>query len=210
MFLPLPAISITRSVTEISAFTSWLLHPGISWQRRDARAYASLFGTVQNAITHTRRADSPRFVEVRNDLIPELAKQKVRVTYAKDDSGTLTDRVDQVHVNNASEKVGFKYAHRIAKEIPSIAGTYSSMSAMVHGETGHVAVAYENQAACARLIGVVVLRSTEAWSVAVHDWVGVTSAELTYPEDWVNLVASIPADLRAELRLEASESAGEP
>lgn len=210
VFLPLPVISITRSVAEISAFLSWLLHPGISRQQRDARAYASLFRSVENAITHTRLADSFRFVELRKNLIEQMAKQKVHVTYARDDSGAFTDRVAQVRVNNASEKIGFKYSHRIAKEIPLIAGTYSNMSAMVHGESMQIAAAYDTPATYARLIGAVVLRSTEAWSAAVHDWVGVTPAPFTYPGDWDNLVASIPAALREQFDLERSQASIAP
>ncbi len=130
------------------------------------------------------------------------------MTYVRDESGALTDRVAQVRVNNASEKVGSRYAHRVAKEIPLIASTSSNLSAIVHGESMHIAATCETPATYARLIGAVVLRSTEAWSAAVHDWVGVLPASITYPGDWEKLVASIPAGLRAEFDLKASEGGG--
>lgn len=195
VFSPLPAISIARSIAEVSASASWLLHPGINVQNRNARAYASLFRSLEN----TAASGAPRFEAMRSLVVTQLESQGVRVQYEKDRNGVLTDRVGQVLIGNGHAKTRFRYSDRVAEEIPQIANTYSAMSGMVHGEAMHIAAAYETPATYARLIGFVALRSVEAWSSAVHDWVGRTPAPFSNAIDWANLLESMPPELRARL-----------
>lgn len=101
-------------------------------------------------------------------------------------------------VNHAHAKTGFQYSQRIAAEIPAIAGLYSHMSGISHGESLHISSALETPAAIVRTIGYVTARSVEAWSVAVHALVDVEPAPFLNPDDMQHLVDSMPAAHREE------------
>lgn len=206
-FLPIPAVSIARSVAETAASCSWLLHPGLTPEDRDARAYASLFRAVQDSIPRSLSTDAGRTDQLKQRVLSQLATEGVRVTYETDRKGNLTDRVDQVLVKNAHAKTKYRYTDRVQNEIPPIAALYSGLSGIAHGEQMHLASSWDTPDTHARLIGIVVLRSIETWSHVVHTWLGSEPSRFTNPQDLQNLLRSIPSDLVAEFEAEAARTA---
>ncbi|MEV4852315.1 hypothetical protein [Microbacterium sp. LM3X-1.2] len=197
----LPAITITRSIAEVSASTSWLLCPGLSADERAARAYAALFRSVESS-----KAASPETSgRIRERLILELAKAGVRIQRAVDKHKNPTDEVAQVLVGRSNAKTRFQFTQRIADEIPALGTMYGTLSGIAHGEHLFVSTSWETPDTYARAIGVVTYRAVEAWSRSIHEWVGVTAAPFLNGTDIHNLLQSIPSDLREEFETEASD-----
>lgn len=194
-FYPLPAIAVCRAIAETAASCAWLVS-GASVEERAARAYATIFRDIDKGI-QTVPTRAQNLTELREKFITQLASERVRVQRVVRDEVT-TDQVDVVLVGRARAKVGFKHSHRVAAEIPAIAGLYSGMSGVVHGESLPVMSALETPAPSARMIAVVTIRSVEAWSNAIHRWVGIPPARFYTDADYGMLVSTIPQRLRDE------------
>lgn len=196
-FLALPAISIARSIAEVAASCAWMLDARIDADERAARGYASLFRSLDST-EHLTDPTQERFGERRDKLIAELQKTGVRVDRRKDRHGVEQNQVAAITVGRAHAKPGFRYSQRVAEEIPMIANTYAGMSALVHGEQSAVAMSWDSPDTVARLVGTVVLRSVEAWSRAVHIWVGVSQGPFVNALDVRNIIRSMPPSLLDE------------
>lgn len=198
----LPAITIARSIAELSASSCWLLKSGLSGDGRAARAYAALFRSLDS--NKASFDDSNR--QFRERLIAQLEKSHVRIAMALDKKNRPTDEVAQVFVGRAHAKTRFNYSQRIAEEIPTMGTLYSGLSGVAHGEHLHVSTSWETPDTYARLIGVVAYRSIDAWSRSLHSWIGVSPAPFLNPRDVDNLIQSIPAELIAEFDAEAASA----
>jgi hypothetical protein len=192
-FLPQAGVSVVRSIAEISASTSWLLRSEVSVEDRAVRSYATLFRSLDKAILGTIKSDSSRFTAFRERLVDQVEKEGARVV-RKTRDGVQTPEVLQVTIRKAHAKVDFRYSHRIVQEIPKMGTLYSAMSGVVHGEQMHLSTTFETPDALARLIGRVAQWSVQAWSRAVHEWVGVSHGSFLSREDLRRLLASTPAE----------------
>lgn len=196
-FYPLPAVAVTRSISELCANLAWILDQRVGMEERAARGYASLF----RAIESTSAAASTHAEEARNTLIAILDTSKVRINRAVDKStGRERPEVAQVIVGKAQAKTRFQYSQRIPDQIPSLGHMYSLMSGITHGESAHVSTSWDTPDALARLIGTVTHRAVNAWSLAIHDWVGIAPARFLNQADIDNLIDSMPPELLAEFK----------
>ncbi|WP_156138838.1 hypothetical protein [Microbacterium mangrovi] len=195
-FHPLPATPITRAVAEISATCAWILQADINADARAARTYAALFHSIERGIAEMGVSDATKFAVSRELLVAELRDQGVSVV-RRDKTGVKTDEIVQVKVGRSYARTNFQISQRVLEEIPAIGNLYSALSGATHGEYMHVAASWERPDAQARMIGMVVARSVEAWSRAVHAWVGVTPRPVFNQHDVDNLGRSIPLDVLA-------------
>ena len=196
-FHPLPAVAITRSISELCANLAWILDQRVGMEERAARGYASLF----RAIESTSAAAPTHAEEARDKLIAILDATKVRINRAVDKStGSERPEVAQVIVGKAQAKTRFQYSQRIRDQIPSLGHMYSLMSGIAHGESAHVSTSWDTPDALARLVGTVTHRAVNAWSLAVHHWVGIAPAPFLNQTDIDNLIDSMPPDLLAEFK----------
>ncbi len=200
-FRPLPAVSITRSIAEAAASGAWILYPRVDRDTRNARAYASLFRSIETFVPRTQARGFDDLDRLRDRLAEELHMRGGRAV-RRVKNGEQTREVAQVTLRRGHAKVGFQYSQRIAECIPLIAGTYAGMSGMVHGEPQHITTTTESPGTMARLIGLVVRRSVEAWSNAIHSWVDAETAAFINEDDWDNLTRSIPPELVAQFEAE--------
>lgn len=69
---------------------------------------------------------------------------------------------------------------------------YSALSGVAHGEQMHLATTWETPDSLARLIGRVAQWSVQAWSLAVHEWIGVSHGSFISREHLCRLLASTP------------------
>lgn len=203
---PLPAIPITRSIAEVSASCSWMLNPKLDFDQRAARSYAALFRAIDASITASRGGDSSRTTEFRQRLVDEVTAHGVRVVRRVKD-GKVLEEVAQVTVGRAHAKTGFQYSRRVADEIPRVAGLYSGMSGVAHGEHIPIATSWDAPDAYARMIGAVARWSVGSWSQAVHSWVGVEPGEFVNHVDYDRLVRSMPPRHPAEFSAAVSPTA---
>lgn len=196
-FYPLPAVAITRSISELCANLSWILDQRIGADERAARGYAALFRAIESTSAATPAAAE----EARNKLIGILDATNVRINRAVDKStGRERPEVAQVIVGKAHAKTRFQISQRIPDQIPSLGHMYSLMSGIAHGELAHVATSWETPDAVARLVGFVTHRAVNAWSLAMHDWVGIEPARFLNQTDIDKLTDSMSPELIAELK----------
>lgn len=194
-FYPLPAVSIARAAAEVSASCAWILDSTIGSDERAARAYAALFRSIEKNISETLTSDSEATERLRERLVKELSGRGIRVVRRVKDK-KITAEVAQVLVGRAHAKTNFQYSQRIAEEIPSIGGMYSGMSGAAHGEHVYISTSWDSPDMFARMIGVVVHRSVEAWSRAIHSWIGVQPGPFINQNDVKNLIRSMPRESR--------------
>lgn len=195
-FYPIPAMTITRAIAEVAASTSWSLASHISADERAARGYAGLFRSMDKVISSSLESDATRQAEIREALIASLESRRVRVV-RRVVKEVQTKEVAQIIVGRAHAKTGFQYSRRVLEEIPAVGETYSGMSGVAHGEPLHLSTSWLVPDTYARLIGLVVHESVEAWSRAVHGWVGVQPGPFVNPRERQKLLQSIPAKYRA-------------
>lgn len=193
VFYPLPAVAIVRAIAETVASCIWLLRPADP-HLRVARAYAASFKDLDLTIA-SGLDNVERFVALRETLIATVGAAGAHIQRKVRDGQPLKE-VDVVRVGRATAKVGFSYRQRVSEQIPSIGDTYSGMSGVVHGTQMVVATALDDPAVFARLIAAVTLKSVDAWSVAVHAWVGATPAPYYTDAEYDLLVQTIPQALR--------------
>jgi hypothetical protein len=110
----------------------------------------------------------------------------------------------------ARAKVRFNYSQRVKDEIPRASALYSALSAVAHGEHASITTSWSTPDSYARVIAHVVVESTEAWSLAVHNWVGATPGPFLNENDRQNVIRSIPAATRASavVKFTAAVAAG--
>lgn len=199
-FHPLPMIPIARAIAEIAASAAWMFEPEVTQDERTARGYSALFRSFDASM-----ASSPEVAtEVRERLVVELRARGIEVLRRRSKEGVELDEVAQVRVGRVGSKTRVPYSQRIAEQIPSIAGTYSGMSGIAHGETMHLSTIWDTPDTHARLVGTVVHNSVTAWSRAVHSWVGVDAGLFLNQNDLDNLIKSMPPDYLAEFSQAAS------
>jgi hypothetical protein len=212
-FHGLPATVIARSIAEVSASCSWILRPDATADMRAARAYASLFHSLQNSTPQLIPEDAARAVELREQLVDLLSASGITVKRREKD-GSKSEDVAQVFVGSARATTSYTIAQRIAGEMPAIGWTYAGLSSVTHGESLNVANAWAQPDSYARRIGFVVNDSLEVWSKAIHGWVAVEPGPVDVAEYLANLTRSIHPDVIAEFvaRLEtgAETRAGRP
>lgn len=216
-FLPLPAMVIARAVAEVAASGTWILHPGLSSNERAARGYAAMFAAVENSILASRPEDAASIRALRDDLIQQLGQPgtDVKIEHRVNDDGTVQEDVAQVFVGMGREraraKVRFNYSQRVKDEIPHASGLYSALSGVAHGQHASITTSWSTPDAYARVIAHVVVESTEAWSGAVHDWVGASAGPFLNDDDRANVLRSIPEATRAnaEAKFAAMVQAGQ-
>lgn len=207
-FYPLPAMPIARSIAEIAASTSWALAANVEPDERAARGYAGLFRSLEKSISGSLSSDAERHRVLREGIVQDLAKSGVRVVrHTK--KGISTDEASQVIVGRAHAKTRFQYSQRVAEEIPTIGETYSGMSGVVHGEQIHLSTSWLVPDTYARLIGLVVQESVEAWSRAMHTWVGVQPGLFINPNERFKLIHSVPEQYRAAFDAEDAQASAE-
>lgn len=202
-FLPLPAMVLARAIAEVAASGAWIVHPGLSTEERAARGYAAMFAAVEKGIAASGPEDAAAMRKLRDKLIAQLQRPgtNVEIEYRRDEHGVVQDDVAQVFVRNgrsrARAKVRFKYSQRVRDEIPRASQLYSALSGVAHGEHASITTSWSTPDAYARVIAHVVVESTEAWSRAVHDWVGVTPGPFLNESDRGNILRSMPEATRA-------------
>lgn len=201
-FHPLPAMVIARAIAEVAASTSWMLHPGLSSDERAARGYATMFAIVQRSIADAQPSDVARMKELREELIKQLAEPGGDLTIERGNKrGVIQEYVAQITIGRGHDKVRAKvavnYSQRIEQEIPDIGPLYKAMSAVAHGTQTAITTSWSTPDSYARLIGHVASASTEAWSKALHDWVGASAGRFLNETDRQNILLSIPEATRA-------------
>lgn len=193
IFLPTPAVSIVRSVVEISATTAWLLRADVSLEDRAARAYACAFRGVEKADKALSGSSDLDLPGIREKLVQHVRTEGA-IAVRRVKNGVPQLEVASVDVGKSHARVEFNYSQRIAHEIPRMQNLYSALSGIVHGEQIHLSSAWETPDALARLIGRVTQWSVQAWSDAVHGWVGVEHGRFVNRADLADLLATTPDD----------------
>lgn len=201
-FRPLPAVSIARSIAEVAASAAWILDTRVDRDTRTARAYASLFRSIETYSPRTRGRGTDDLDQLREKISQEVQGRGGR-TVRRIKNGEPTPEIAQVTLQRGHAKVGFQYSQRIAEEIPLIGNTYAGMSGMVHGEPQHITTTSNSPGTMARLIGLVVRRSVEAWSNAIHLWIDAETAAFINEDDWDDLTRSMPPELIAQFEAES-------
>lgn len=194
IFYALPTVPIVRALAEVASTCSWMLEPGLTSDDRAARGYASLFRTIEQnqALMPDARATREWLVKV---VTGSGAKIQRRVVQEK-----TTEEIGTVRVGRAHAKTAFKYQQRLHQQIPSISDMYSGMSAMAHGESSAMGLAWDSTDVLLRMVAKVSLGSTRAWSTAVHAWTGSQLlADFVNPTDEANIIKSMPSEQIAEL-----------
>ena len=215
-FLPLPAMVVARAIAEVAASGAWIVHPGLSSDERAARGYAAMFAAVENSIAASRPDDAAAMRKLRDRLQRQLGLHgtNVKTELRVNEHGVVQDDVAQVFVGKgrtrARAKVRFNYSQRVKDEIPRASALYSALSAVAHGEHASITTSWSTPDSYARVIAHVVVESTEAWSRAVHSWVGATPGPFLNADDRQNVIRSIPAATRASavVKFTAAVAAG--
>lgn len=193
IFYALPTIPLVRAVAEVAATCSWMLEPGLTSDDRAARAYASLFRTIEQ---NKANMEDPR--KARELLVAVVEGSGAKIQRRVRDE-VPTEEIGTVHVGRAHAKTAFTYSARLQQQIPSISSMYSGMSAMVHGENAAMSLAWGSTDVLLRLVAKVALESTRAWSTAVHVWTGAEpQTDFVNPADEANIRASMPPEQIAE------------
>lgn len=193
VFYALPTVPIARALAEVASTCSWMLEPGLTTDDRAARGYASLFRTIEQnqALMPDAKATRERLVKIVTESGARIQRRVVQEKATAD--------ISTVHVGRAHAKTAFKYQHRLDQQIPSISDMYSGMSAMAHGETSAMGLAWDSTDVLLRMVAKVSLGSTRAWSTAVHAWTGSELlADFVNPTDEANIIKSMPPELVAE------------
>ncbi|MBZ4488091.1 hypothetical protein LQ938_11545 [Microbacterium sp. cx-55] len=190
-FQMLPSVPIARAVAEISASCAWELDSRVDSDERAARSYAMAFRSIETVIAQLDGSEAEQLEQLRERLVERLRSQGYGVV-RKDRDGVTTNEVVQVKVGRRYAKIGFQYSQRIAAEIPALGSLYASMSGLTHGEPSYLATNWGTPDAVARLLGVVTLRSVEAWSVAIHRWIGASNPPFTNRGHYEDLMRSVP------------------
>lgn len=191
-FLPIPAVSIVRSIAESAATVSWLLRAEVAVDERAVRSYSTLFRTLETAILGTAPDDSARLTNYREVLVRQVEKEGARVV-RKARGSAESSVVAQVTIQKAHAKVEFNQTQRIAQEIPTMGTLYSALSGIAHGEQMHLATTWKTPDSLARLIGRVCQWSVQGWSRAVHEWVGVSYGPFINRDDLRRVLATTPS-----------------
>ena len=195
-FHGLPATVIARSIAEVAASCSWILRPEVSADERAARAYAVLFHSLENSTPQLIPEDADRAVEMREKLIDLLSASGITVK-RREKEGNKSEHVAQVSVGSAHVKTGYRISDRVRAEIPAVGRMYAGLSSAAHGESLHVANAWEIPDSFARRIGIVVDESVMVWSKAVHRWFGVEPGLVGNEGDVKTIKQSIHPDVIA-------------
>jgi len=197
-FLMLPAVAVVRAVAEVSASCAWEVDAEATSDERSARSYATAFRSLETVLSQFagNSAEAQPLVELREKLVTQLKDQGYRVV-RREKRGISTLEVSQIIVRKASAKVGFQFTQRIRDEIPTAGDLYASMSGMTHGEPSYLSITWDTPEVVARMLGIVAFRSTEAWSNAVHRWVGAEPPPFINGADYANLMRSASAEHRA-------------
>lgn len=203
-FYSVPATLVARAISEGAATCAWLLDPKVTADQRAARGYASLFRSVEKTISDVRPDDAAQAVDFRERLIKLLDPSQVTIQ-RRVKGGKQYDDVSVVTVGTEHAKIGFTISQRVAEELRQIGGLYGSMSGVVHGEPSWLQTARTAPGGKARLIGAVVRWSVEAWSGAVHAWVGVEHGPIFNAGDVKRLAESIAPERLEEFERERRE-----
>lgn len=196
-FLQLPALPVVRSVAEVAASCAWELDDNVSSDQRAARSYAMAFRSVEKIISQLGESTDQgrRFSAHRETLVEHLEGQGYGVIRREKD-GVRKPEVAQVRVGNEYARTSFQISQRIAEQIPAVAVHYAGMSAIVHGEPEFLQMTWQTPDTLARLLAIVMLKSTEAWSDAIHAWLGNTKpAPFINPSDYNAVFHSMPPDV---------------
>jgi hypothetical protein len=153
---------------------------------------------LENSTPQLIPEDADYAVQMREKLVRQLSASGITVT-RRVRRGKETDNVDQVLVGSARARTSYKISQRIAAEIPEIGDMYAGLSLAAHGESLHVANAWELPDAFARRIGFVVHWSAMAWSKAIHRWVDVVPGPVETDEYLKDLRRSIHPDIVAAI-----------
>ena len=195
VFLPTPAVSIVRSVAEISASTAWLLRADVSVEDRAARSYAAVFRAIEKANHSLGEGSDLELPELRERLVAEV-REEGAIAVRRVWKGVEQAEIASVTVGRAHAKVEFQYTRRVAAEIPQMGTLYSALSGIAHGEQMHLSSVADSPDSLARLIARIAQWSVQAWSSAVHGWVGVQHGPFINRQDLVNLLNSTPEEHR--------------
>jgi len=193
-FHPLPASVIARAIAEVAASCAWIVRPADS-NTRFARGYAALFFALQRGISDA--APGAGLKEQRDELIEQLKDTQVVLEHRLK-GGIQQEDIGQVFVgagpnkDRGRAKVSFTYSQRVQDEIPRVGPLYSALSGAVHGSHASIRQSWKTPDSGARAIAHVVTVSTEAWSAAVHEWVGVQAGPFLNERDRQNVLLSIP------------------
>jgi hypothetical protein len=197
-FHPLPSMVVARSIAEVAGSCVWMLRPGLSSDERVARGYAAIFFAIQSSISSSRPEESSRTAELRDELVAELTQSGPSVKIERRvKAGIPQEDVAQVTVGRARARVRFSYAQRLKEEIPYVGGLYSGLSGVAHGEHASITTSWSTPDAYARVVGHVAVASTEAWSRAVHHWVGVTAGSFLNEQDRQDILRSMSEATRS-------------
>lgn len=195
VFIPTPAVSIVRSIAEISASTAWLLRGDVGVEDRAARTYAALFRAIEKAHHSLGDVSDIDFPALRERVIADVRSEGV-IAVRRERKGVEQPEVAGVNIGRAHAKVEFNYSQRIAAEIPRMGTLYSALSGIAHGEQMHLSSVADSPDSLARLIARVTQWSVQAWSAAVHDWVGVEHGRFVNRQDLADLLDSTPPEHR--------------
>lgn len=202
-FYALPCISVARSVAETAATVGWLLDGRASVEDRAVRSYAAMFRSIDQGIANSLPDDAAKFRDLRKRIILGLSQQGVHVMH-RTKGDTIFDDIALVRTGDVQAKTAFQYTQRINAEIPALAGLYSNLSGMAHGEQVHASATYDRPDSVARLLALAVVWAVEGWSRAVHGWVGVTAGPFINPRDHATLIASVPDDVARSINEQAA------
>lgn len=196
-FYPLPCVPIVRSIAELCASFAWVMDAAVDRDTRNARSYATLFRSIESYIPRMRGEALEQARDTRKKLVSEIDRVG-GTAHVRVKDGVTYEEVVKVTIGRGHATTSVNYTQRITAEISGISRLYASMSGITHGEPLHVTSTWLTPGLSARLIGVVAMRSVEAWSVAAHTWVGAQAATFINAEDWRNLLRSVPPELISE------------
>jgi hypothetical protein len=197
---PLAAVSVVRSVAEISASVAWEVAADVSSDQRAARSCATAFRSLQTTIDQLEGPASSEVRKKREDFVAFLNRQGYGVV-RRERGGVTYEEVAQVKIGHEYAKTRFQISARISEEIPTIGSMYGALSSLVHGDTSFLSTTFSHPDMAPRSTGNVAYRSVEAWSNAVHRWIGATSPRFVKSRDLLALRTSTrPSSARVATR----------
>lgn len=206
-FRPLPATAVARAVAEVASSSCWILDSSADSDTRAARGYASLFRAMNLAIRHSESANSATVRKERRRLVKELSKAGIEIGFVSP-KAKKAEEVSSVTVGAAKAATDYKLTERIKTHVDGIGEMYASLSSISHGESVHILTSWDDPGLHGRRIALVAMYSTQAWSKALSEWIGVAPAPFINRNDLRRLRESIPADRLA--RLEATATKPKP
>jgi len=209
-FLAVPTLVVTRALLEYAATAAWILDPQVSADQRLARNCAASIRAVERSVRELGPDfDGGKFQATRESLLNYYVAAGVDVQYFVDPkTNSVRREVRSVRVGTARAAINYNISQRISKQI-QIGDVYGILSSVAHGEQVAIAMTSVSIETQLRAIAFACFRSVEAYSTAVHAYVGAVPGGFINPQDLQDLLATFPHDVQERRAANARRFGGD-